>query len=176
MRNKYNYGELVLVNGKGKLYGKKYKNLGFIIEKDFYYDDYYVEFIFDKKDWFTEKYQVRLCTTIDGYNLINKRLKDNEPIHNNKLRQITIYDEFIENKIKYVVIEWNSVFWPISNKSIKIIENTLRSFRRLNIPFQYIVMNENKPEDITILDFLDNDTNVDIYILERNIKNKKNHH
>lgn len=40
MRNKFNYGELVKVNGIGKIYGKVKNKLGFIIEKDSYYADW----------------------------------------------------------------------------------------------------------------------------------------
>ena len=36
MRNKYNYDELVKVNGIGKVYGKVKEKLGIIIEKDYY--------------------------------------------------------------------------------------------------------------------------------------------
>ena len=82
MRNKYNCGELVKVNGIGKQLGKVENQLGFIIEKDDFFNDYYIDLIFGEKDWFsedfiervlgekrnkTEKYQVRLCTTKQGY-------------------------------------------------------------------------------------------------------------
>ena len=46
MRNKYNYNELVKVNGIGKELGKVENKLGFIIRKDDFYDDYYIELIF----------------------------------------------------------------------------------------------------------------------------------
>lgn len=187
MRSKYNNGELVLVNGIGKIYKNKIKKLGFIIEKDPYYKDYYIELITGKKDWFeerniervlgtkrnkVEKYQVRLCTTKEGYQIIEKNLKTNEPISNNKLGQISIYEEFNVYNKKYVVLGWKSVFWPVTNKSIKIIENTIRSFRELDIPFQYIVMNENNLTDVSIFEFIENDSNVDIFSIERKIKIK----
>lgn len=54
MRNKYNYGELVKVNGIGKELGKVENKLGFILRKDDFYEDYYIELIFGDKDWFNE--------------------------------------------------------------------------------------------------------------------------
>ena len=54
MRNKYNYGELVKVNGIGEEYGNVEKGLGFIIRKDEYYENYYIDLIFGEKDWFDE--------------------------------------------------------------------------------------------------------------------------
>ena len=49
MRSKYNYDELVKVSGIGRLYGKVKNKLGFILEKDTYYNDYYVQLIFGEK-------------------------------------------------------------------------------------------------------------------------------
>ena len=63
MRNKYNYDELVVVNGIGKLYGKVKNKLGFIKEKDPFFQDYYVDLIFGKKDWFKEKNLKRVLGT-----------------------------------------------------------------------------------------------------------------
>lgn len=188
MRNKYNNGELILVDGKGKIYNTKFKGLGFIIEKDFYYDDYYIEMISGKKDWFKEKnikrvlgtkrnkserHQIRLCTTKEGYEIIMNNIKEKEPVSNNKLEKVTIYKKFIVDNNYYIVLGWNSVFWPVSNESVKIIEGTLKRFKKLNIPFQYIVINEEDVRDISIIEFSDNDKNVNIFSVERKIKLKK---
>ena len=54
MRNKYNCGELVKVNGIGKQFGKVENGLGFILEKDEFFNDYYIDLIFGEKDWFSE--------------------------------------------------------------------------------------------------------------------------
>ena len=54
MRNKYNYGELVKVNGIGEKYGKTESGLGFIIKKDEFYDSYYIKLIFGTADWFSQ--------------------------------------------------------------------------------------------------------------------------
>lgn len=188
MRNKYNYDELVKVNGIGKICGKVKEKLGFIIEKDYYYTEYYVDLFFGKKDWFkeeeikrafddkknkVEKYQIRLCTTKQGYNLIEENLKRNGPISNNKLGKISIYKEFRKGKKEYVAIGWQSVFWPVSNKSIQIIEETVKSFRKQDIPFQYIILNEDDLTDVKVYEFIENDNAVDIFYVERKIKMKK---
>lgn len=60
MRNKFKYGELVKINGIGKIYGKVKNELGFVIDKDEYYLDYYVDIFFGNKDWFDEKYLERV--------------------------------------------------------------------------------------------------------------------
>lgn len=188
MRNKYNYNELVVVSGIGKLYGKIKNKLGFIIEKDPFFQDYYIDLVFGKRDWFQEKdikrvlgtkknkaakYQIRLCTTQKGYDLIEKNIKEREPISNNKFKQINVYSSFTKNKKKYKIIGWSSVYWPLSNKSIKIIEDTIKSFRKLNIPYQYVVLNEDDIIDIEIYQFTENDNNVDIFWIERKIKMKR---
>ena len=188
MRNKYNCGELVQVSGIGKQFGEVENQLGFIIRKDDFFDDYYIDLIFGEKDWFsedsikrilgekrnkTEKYQVRLCTTENGYKIIRKNIKEKEPISNNKFNKIDIYKKFERNGKNYIIIGWKSVFWPVSNKSIKILENTIQEFRSLNIPFQYILLNEDVLTDIRTMEFIDNDSNVDIFSIERKIKTKK---
>lgn len=185
MRNKFNYGELVKVNGKGKEFGIVENALGFIVRKDDYYDDYYIDLLFGKADWFeenmlvrvlgekrnkTEKYQVRLCTTKDGYELIKSNLKKREPISNNKFNKIDIYKRFERNGTSYIILGWKSVFWPISNKSIKILESTINEFKDKNIPFQYILLNEDVLTDIRIMEYSENDNNVDVFLVERKIK------
>lgn len=185
MKNKFSYGELVKVTGIGKIYGKVKEKLGFVIEKDKYFNDYYIDLIFSNKDWFNEteiskvfektkckscKYQVRLCTTKQGYEILNGKLKDNQNISNNKFKKVKIYKKFRKDNKEYIVIGWNSVYWPVSNKSVKIIEDTLEHFKNTDIPFKYIVMNENKITDIKILEFTEIDNNVDIIFVERKIK------
>ena len=185
MRNKFNYNELVKISGSGKIYGNIKDEFGFILEKDMIYGDYYVELFNNKKDWFkekditrvfnkkrnkTEKYQIRLCTTKDGFELIKEKLKEKEPISNNKFNKINMYKKFIKDNKEYVILGWKSVFWPVSNKSIKILEESIRKFKQLDIPYQYIVMNEERLTDIEIYEFIDNDSNVNIFEIERKIK------
>lgn len=187
MRNKYNCGEIVKVSGIGKEFGKVENQLGFILKKDEFFDDYYIELIFGKKDWFseesiermlgekrnkTEKYQVRFCTTKEGYDILKAKLKEKEPISNNKFNKIDIYRKFEKQSKNYVILGWRSVFWPISNKSIKILEDTLQEFKNIDIPFQYILLNENVISDIRIMEYSENDSNVKVFCIERKIKIK----
>lgn len=185
MRNKYNYGELVKISGIGKEFGKVENKLGFIIRKDDFYDDYYIDMILGEKDWFneeslervlgekrnkTDKYQVRLCTTKQGYDYIKNKLKENEPISNNKFKKIDIYRKFERNNTIYIIIGWKSVYWPASNKSINILESVLKEFKDMKIPFQYMLMNENILTDIKFMNFHEIDENVKIFSVERKIK------
>jgi len=187
MRNKYNYGELVMVCGVGKEFGKVNNRLGFIINRDEFFEDYYIELIFGEKDWFkedsiqrilgekrnkSEKYQVRLCTTMHGYDLIKAKLKEKEPISNNKFKKIDFYKKFEKNSKTYVILGWNSVFWPISNLSIRILEESLREFKNKNIEFQYVLLNEDILTDIRILENLENESNVNVFLIDRKIKIK----
>lgn len=185
MRSKYNYNELVKVNGIGKNFGKVENKLGFIIRKDDFYDDYYINLIFGEEDWFsedslervlgekrnkTDKYQVRLCTTKEGYEFIKSRIKEREPISNNKFKKIDIYKKFEKDGKVYIIIGWKSACWPVSNKSIRILETSLTEFKNINIPFQYILMNETILTDIKIMEFTEIDSNVNVFSIERKIK------
>lgn len=187
MRNRYNCGELVKVSGKGKEFGNVKNKLGFIIRKDDFFEDYFIDLIFGKKDWFNEesiervleekrnkveRYQVRLCTTKQGYDLIKERIKERAPISNNKFKKIDIYKKFEKDNNAYIIIGWKSVCWPISNKSIKILEKTIQDFKSINIPFQYILLNEDRLTDIRIMEFCENDGNVKVFSIERKIKTK----
>lgn len=187
MRNRYNYGELVKVSGIGKELGKVENKLGFIVRKDDFFEDYYIDLIFGEKDWFnenaiqrvlgekrnrTEKYQVRLCTTKQGYDLIKARIKEKEPISNNKFKKINIYKKYERDGKSYIIIGWKSVYWPVSNKSIKILETTLQDFKTLNIPFQYVLLNEDRLSDIRKMEFSEDDSNVNVFFIERKIKIK----
>lgn len=187
MRNRYNCGELVKVSGKGKEFGNVKNKLGFIIRKDDFFEDYFIDLIFGKKDWFNEesiervleekrnkveRYQVRLCTTKQGYDLIKERIKERVPISNNKFKKIDIYKKFEKDNNVYIIIGWKSVCWPISNKSIKILEKTIQDFKSINIPFQYILLNEDRLTDIRIMEFCENDGNVKVFSIERKIKTK----
>lgn len=187
MRNKYNYNELVKVNGVGKEFGKVENKLGFIIRKDDFYNDYYIDLIFGEKDWFdensiervlgekrnkTDKFEVRLCTTKEGYELIKTRVKEKESISNDKFKKIDIYRKFEKDNKFYIIIGWKSVFWPVRNKSVNILEKTLQEFKSLDIPFQYVLLNENRITDIRIMESIQNDKNVQVFSIERKIKIK----
>ena len=85
---------------------------------------------------------------------------------------MSIYRKFKKDEQTYVIIGWKSVCWPVSNKSIKILETVLQEFKGLNIPFQYVLLNEDRLTDIRILEFYENDSNVNIFSIERKIKIK----
>lgn len=187
MRNKFNYGELVKINGEGRELGKVENKLGFIIEKDDFYNDYYIDLIFGEKDWFNEdtierilgekrnktsKYQIRFCTNIKGYELIKSNINRNEPISNNKFKKVDIYKKIERNGELYIILGWKSVFWPTSNKSIRILEETIHDLKKLNIPFQYIILNEDIISDIRMIDFSTDKENANIFCIERKIKIK----
>ena len=38
MKNKFRIGEIVIVNGKGKIYEKHFKAIGIVEEKDYYFN------------------------------------------------------------------------------------------------------------------------------------------
>lgn len=75
MRNKFKYGELVKVNGIGKIYGKVKNELGFVIDKDEYYLDYYVDMFLGNKDWFDEQYLEKVLKK-DGKEIKNDSEKN----------------------------------------------------------------------------------------------------
>lgn len=187
MRNKYNCGELVKVSGIGKEFGRVDNKLGFIIRKDDFYEDYYIEMLFGGKDWFnedslerifsekrnkTQKYQIRFCTTQEGFNLIKSKLKAKEPISNNKFKKINYNKKFEKDGKNYIIVGWNSVYWPVSNISIRIFEQTIQQFKNMNIPFQYVLLNEDVLTDIKIMQYKETDNNVDAFLVDRRIKIK----
>ena len=95
-----------------------------------------------------------------------------EHISNNNFKKIDIYKKFEKNAIEYIILGWNSVCWPTKNKSVNILEETLRKFKTINIPFQYVLLNEKEVTDIKIMQFIETDKNVDVFLLERKIKIK----
>ena len=54
MRNKFKYGELVKVNGEGKVHGVVKEKLGKVLLRDEYYKDYYIKLLKKYNDWFEE--------------------------------------------------------------------------------------------------------------------------
>ena len=127
--------------------------------------------VFENKKNKAEKYQIRLCTTKYGYELIKQKLSENEPISNNKFNKITSKRNFKKENREYIILSWQSTYWPKSNKSVKILKKTLETFKKLDIPFQYIQMNEENIYDIEINEFIENDSNVNVFTIEQKIFN-----
>ena len=105
--------------------------------------------------------------------MIKNNLRKREPISNNKFNKLDIYKKFEKDGNTYIIIGWKSVFWPVSNNSIKILESTIEEFKLKNIPFQYILLNEDVLTDIRTMEFSDDDKNVSVFSIERKIKTKK---
>ena len=80
MRNKYNIGELVQVTIDDNI-GKR---LGFIIDKDIYYKNYYIHLICGIKKWFEEEKIKRVMRTEEKQNskISNKTLHNYRRIQN----------------------------------------------------------------------------------------------
>ena len=53
-----------------------------------------------------------------------------------------------------------------------ILESTLKKFKSINIPFQYVLLNEDRLTDIRTMEFCENDNNVEVFSIERKIKIK----
>ena len=83
-----------------------------------------------------------------------------------------IYRKFQRDSKDYIIIGWKSVFWPVSNKSIRTLEIAMKEFKDLNIPFQYVLLNEDRLTDIRTMEFCENDNNVEVFSIERKIKIK----
>ena len=56
MKNRFRKGEVVLVDGIGKISEKKHRQLGIIEAKEYFYNEYLITLISSKtEDWFREK-------------------------------------------------------------------------------------------------------------------------
>lgn len=183
MTNKFKYGEVVFINGKGKISNKLIKNkIGIVKEKEYYYNDYYVEVFFGQDDWFnereltraieringkTKKYDVIIVSTSDGINKIYENIK--EISKDNKWDKINLKKKFSKNNIDYCALCWSNSYWPETNKSVIAINNTIRTFRANNIPYQYVIIGKNidylKKEE-----FIENDPNVDVIDISLKLK------
>lgn len=183
MTNKFKYGEIVLINGKGKSENKILKNkLGIVKEKEYYYKDYYVEIFFDNDDWInekdltrtiervngkTKKYDVMIVSTQEGIDMIYNKIKN--IAKDNKWNSIDLVKKYsIDNK-NYCLIGWKNSYWPFTNKSVMSINEVVKTFRKNDIPYKYLIVGKNV--DIVLKkEFIENDSNVDILDLSINIR------
>lgn len=191
MMNRYKKGELVVVNGKGKLHGEDNLNVvGIIKEKDYYFNQYFVEILFGEDDWFkerdltriiekeqkkTKKYKVCLAIKKEGLDYIQKQMLKDKDKTIDLFRQADLFQEYYADDNCYYFIVWGDTYWPENNFTVKAIENSLPKLRKNNIPYQYIkvgISNSNE-KDVKINEFIKNDDNVNVFEVLTSIKIKK---
>lgn len=191
MMNRYKKGELVLINGTGKIYGEENNNvIGTIKEKDYFFNQYLVEVLFGKDDWFkesdltrvfdkekkkTKKYKVGLAINKEGFEYIRFQMKKYPDKTIDLFKQADLFQEYRADNNVYYFILWKDTYWPETNYTVRAIEESLSKLRKKNIAYQYIkigLTDENKKE-IEINEFVKNDNNVNIFEVLANIKIKK---
>lgn len=191
MMNRYKKGELVVVNGKGKLHSEDNLNVvGIIKEKDYYFNQYFVEILFGEDDWFkerdltriiekeqkkTKKYKVCLAIKKEGLDYIQKQMLKDKDKTIDLFRQADLFQEYYADDNCYYFIVWGDTYWPENNFTVKAIENSLPKLRKNNIPYQYIkvgISNSNE-KDLKINEFIKNDDNVNVFEVLTSIKIKK---
>lgn len=188
MKNKFRKGEIVVVNGKGKITGKNYKAIGIIQEKDYTFNDYLVTIISENiDDWFKEKdiqvvmdkkikkkdkYKVALVLNNKGLNYILEKISEMPNKNNNILKKVDLYKEYSAFKEKYVILVWTSTYWSENNFVVKCIQDALKVFRKMNIGYKQIILGETDPTYIKINEFTDNDTNVNVLEIIQKIEIK----
>lgn len=188
MKNKFRIGEIVVVNGKGKITEKNYKAIGIIKEKDYDLNDYLVTIISDKiDDWFKEKdiqavmdkrikkkekYKVILVLNKKGLDYILEKIKKMPNEHNNILKKVDLYKEYGAFKEKYAILIWTSTYWTENNFAVKCIQDSIKEFRRMDIAYKQIIIGETDKTYIKINEFSENDSNVDIFNLIQKVEIK----
>ena len=191
MMNRYKKGELVVINGIGKLHGEENSNvIGIIKEKDYFFNQYLVEIPFGKEDWFkesdltrvfdkekkkTKKYKVALAIRKEGFDYITNQMKKNPEQTIDLFRQADVFQEYRVDNNVYFFILWTDTYWPETNFTVKAIEESLSNLRRGNIGYQYIKIGitNNNEKEIKINEFIKNDDNVNIFEVLTNIKINK---
>jgi len=191
MMNRYKKGELVVINGIGKLHGEENSNvIGIIKEKDYFFNEYLVEIPFGKEDWFkesdltrvfdkekkkTKKYKVALAIRKEGFDYITNQMKKNPEQTIDLFRQADVFQEYRVDNNVYFFILWTDTYWPETNFTVKAIEESLSNLRRGNIGYQYIKigLTSHNEKKIKINEFIKNDDNVNIFEVLTNIKIKK---
>lgn len=188
MKNKFRIGEIVVVNGKGKITEQNYKAIGIIKEKDYDLNDYLVTIISDKiDDWFKEKdiqavmdkrikkkekYKVILVLNKKGLDYILEKIKKMPNEHNNILKKVDLYKEYGAFKEKYAILIWTSTYWTENNFVVKCIQDSIKEFRRMDIAYKQIIIGETDKTYIKINEFSENDSNVDIFNLIQKVEIK----
>lgn len=188
MKNKFKYDELVRVNGKGKLYEKKFNTFAIVKCKEYDYNDYLVELLSNKKmEWFSEKelirilerknrkvdkYKIALAIDKRGLKIIKEKVNQKTDEKNNKLFHADFYKEYKVKNKEYAIFVWTSTHWPETNYSVECIQTTLPELRKKNIAYKQIIIGETDVTYIKINEFIDNDDNVNIFEILPKIKIK----
>lgn len=188
MKNRFRKGEVVLVDGIGKISEKKHRQLGIIEAKEYYYNEYLVTLISDKtEDWFREKdikivmernfkkqkkFKVVLAIDIRGLEIIERKIKKMPNKHNNIFNKIDIYKEYQAYGKQYAILVWTSTYWSENNFVVNCIQSSFKELRKQNIAYKEIIIGETNPDYMKIFEFIDNDSNVDIFEICQKIKIK----
>lgn len=189
MMNRFKIGELVIINGRGKLDSEENNNvLGIIKEKDYYFNQYYVEVLFGQDDWFKEedlkrvfekknrksdKFKVGLVLEKKGFDYIVSNMNRNDEKTIDLFEQADIIQPYKKEENEYILLLWGETYWPETNYTVQEIEKALPTLKKENIPYQYIVIGITDPKLIKVEEFIKNDKNVDILEVSTNIKIKK---
>ena len=182
MKNRFRKGEVVLVDGIGKISEKKHRQLGIIEAKEYYYNEYLVT-----EDWFREKdikivmernfkkqekFKVVLAIDIRGLEIIERKIKKMPNKHNNIFNKIDIYKEYQAYGKQYAILVWTSTYWSENNFVVNCIQSSFKELRKQNIAYKEIIIGETNPDYMKIFEFIDNDSNVDIFEICQKIKIK----
>ena len=189
MMNRYKKGELVIINGHGKKYNEDNNNvLGIIKEKDYYFNQYLVEVIFGKDDWFKEedltrifekknrksdKYKVGLVIEKTGFDYILSNMKKSSEKTIDLFEQADIFQTYKQDEKNYILSIWSNTYWPDTNYTVQAIEEALPILKKENIPYQYIVIGITDSRFVKIDEFIKNDKNADMLEISTKIKIKK---
>lgn len=188
MTNKFRIGELVIVNGKGKVYGEKVRALAIIESKDYYFNEYSVTMLSSKRiDWFEEKdiervmekkikkqekQKVALVLEKKGLDIIEQKIRRMPNKNNNILKKMDFYTEYKAYGKTYAILIWTSTYWSESNFVVECIDKSFKELRKNNIAYKQIIIGETDPTYIKIKEFMDNDNNVDIFKILQKIEIK----
>ena len=116
MKNRFRKGEVVLVDGIGKISEKKHRQLGIIEAKEYFYNEYLITLISSKtEDWFREKdikivmernfkkqekFKVVLAIDIRGIEIIERKI-NSMPNKNNNIFNYFMPIIHINNQLLY---------------------------------------------------------------------------
>ena len=92
--------------------------------------------------------------------------------YNNILNKIDLYKEYQAYGKKYAILVWTSTYWSENNFVVNCIQDTFKELRKCNIAYKEIIIGETKPNYMKIFEFIDNDSNVDIFEICQKIKIK----